>query len=193
VNGAATLTGVVYAIPLGEGDRPPPSPFDAAHWHDHAGTVDEESMLLDHDARHAAAGGMRLAVLHLWIWVDNPAGRAVTDNWALPFARLGLETPAGAPIGAARALSLLSDAAPYYLSLARTVAAPDAQEGQRIEAALERATERMHAWWSGRSPAVMVTPAELAMLDSSWTSTWREIESAVAPDVARRLRPVWRP
>jgi hypothetical protein len=193
VNGTPMLTGVVYAIPLTDGERPPPSPFAAAHWHDHLGSVDEESMLLDHDARHAVAGGMRLAVLHLWIWVDNPAGESVTDNWALPFARLGVAAPPQPPVGAARALSLLSGAVPYYAALARAAATPGEADSRRVDAALDRAAGRVRAWWSTRAPSATLTPDELAMLDASWTSAWQELEASVAPDVARRLRPAWRP
>ena len=193
VNGVATLTGVVYAIPLADGELPPASPFDPSHWHDHLGTVDEESLLLDHDARQSPSSGLRLAVLHLWVWVDNPAGRSVTDNWALPFARLGLVAPASAPVGAARALSLLSGSVRYYARLAHAAGAPSDEEHERIGAALERGGEHMRAWWTSRGSSASLAASELASLDEAWIGIWREIERNVAPDVARRLRAVWQP
>ena len=193
VNSVPTLTGVVYAIPLADEERPPATPFDVSHWHDHLGTVDDESMRLDHDGRQAASSGLRLAVLHLWVWVENPAGRSVTDNWALPFARLALPAPPAAPIGSARALSLLSGAIPYYAALARTAGAPSPTEQERIEATLARCGDRLRAWWTSRTPLPALTPTELAVLDETWKGAWREIEGIVAPDVARRLRPVWQP
>lgn len=191
VNGVPTLTGVVYAIPLATGEAPPASPFDPSHWHDHLGSVDEESMLLDHDTRQPPSSGLRLSVLHLWVWVDNPAGRSVTDNWALPFARLGLVAPAGAPVGAARALSLLSGSVPYYARLAHAAGAPSEEEHDRIGAALARGGERVRAWWTSRGPSASVTASELASLDAVWAGIWREIERSVAPEVAHRLRAVW--
>jgi AcrR family transcriptional regulator len=193
VNGAPTLTGVVYAVPLVDGERPPASPFEPEHWHDHLGTVDEESMLIDHEAHGASPGGMRLAVLHLWVWTENPAGRSVTDNWALPFLRLGLAAPADPPIGAARALSLLSGSLAYHVELARHAGTPGADDQRRIEEALTRCAERVTGWWTARGSVAPLTTSEVDGLEAMWRSSGQEIERAVAPDVARRLHAIWRP
>jgi hypothetical protein len=194
VNGAPMLTGVVYAIPLDEGELPPHSPFDRSHWHDHLGSIDEESMLLSHDSRASApAAAMRLAVLHLWTRVENPAGSSVTDNWALPYVRLGLPAPRSATIGAARALSLLSGSVSYYSALARTAASPGVDDQRRIDVELERGAERVRAWWNGRASTAALSPSETARLEDEWSSIWRSAEQVVAPEAARRLGAVWRP
>jgi hypothetical protein len=84
IGGKPTLTGVVYALTLGRGETPPHvSP--SAQWHEHIGTIDEESLLFGHD-HHADDDQLRLVVMHAWIWEPNPAGPFATDNWALPFA-----------------------------------------------------------------------------------------------------------
>jgi hypothetical protein len=193
VKGVPTLTGVVYAIPLAEGELPPESPFDRSYWHDHLGTVDEESMLLAHDSRGSGPATMRLAVLHLWTRVDNPAGPSVTDNWALPYVRLGLVAPHSATIGAARALSLLTGSVAYYSALARTAASPGVDDQRRIDAELARGVERITGWWNARATDAPLAGIELAALETMWSFSWQEIERSVEPDVAKRLRAVWRP
>jgi hypothetical protein len=193
VNGVPTLTGVVYAIPLGEGELPPDSPFDRSYWHDHLGTIDEESMLLAHDSRDSGPAAMRLSVLHLWTRVENPSGPSVTDNWALPYVRLGLDAPRSVTVGAARALSLLTGSESYYSALARTAASPGADDQRRIDAELARGAERVRTWWNGRASTASLSAIEIAALETMWSFSWREIERSVEPDVARRLRAIWRP
>lgn len=193
VNGVPTLTGVVYAIPLADGEALPDTPFEAAHWHDHLGTVDEESMLLDHESRGPTPAGMRLAVLHLWTEVNNPAGASVTDNWTLPYVRVGLAAPSGAPVGASRALSLLSGASAYWSGLARSSAAPSEEDQERIDAALAACADGVRGWWARRAPGAPLEPAEVARLDAMWAETWRGVAARVAPPVAQRLAALWRP
>jgi hypothetical protein len=106
IGGKVTLVGVAYGKLVRA--EPPPRvagvPDDA--WHFHGGTVEEESFLRSHAGLEHADTGPRIAVLHAWIWLDNPDGLFATDNWALPYARLGYAMPRGAPADAARALAL---------------------------------------------------------------------------------------
>lgn len=48
IDGKPLLLGVVYAIPLDPGQHPPPLPGGMNAWHEHNGTVDEESFLPEH-------------------------------------------------------------------------------------------------------------------------------------------------
>jgi hypothetical protein len=95
VQGRPVLAGVAYAKLAY--DEPPvtaiPAPRSA--WHYHAGSVDEESFIASHAAGGAndSTRGPRIAVLHAWLWADNPAGLFATDNWMLPWRRLGVEPP----------------------------------------------------------------------------------------------------
>ena len=193
VNGVPTLTGVVYALPLADSEAPPPFPFDRSHWHDHIGTVEDESLLLAHDAPHGPTGGLRLAVLHAWIWLDNPDGTFVTDNWALPYARLGLRAPAPAPGGAARALALVSGAMPYYISLADQVGSPSDGERERIAATIARHQALIATWWKLRSRNPEMSAGDVSALNGMWNAMWSELERSVSADVGGRLRRIWRP
>ena len=193
VNGVPTLTGVVYALPLADSEAPPPFPFDRSHWHDHIGTVEDESLLLAHDAPHGPTGGLRLAVLHAWIWLDNPDGTFVTDNWALPYARLGLRAPATAPGGAARALALVSGAMPYYISLADQVGSPSDGERERIAATIAKHQALIATWWNSRPRNPEMSASDVSALNGMWNAMWSELERSVSADVGGRLRRIWRP
>ena len=205
VNGVPALTGVVYALPLEDNEKPPDFPFDRSHWHDHVGTVDDESLLLNHDVVHRPIGGLRLAVLHAWIWVDNPDGTFVTDNWALPATRLGLRVDRAPPFATARALALISGELPYFLSLAEGLGQPSEAELAYVRQVLGRHTFDMRAWWESRrlgAPGVVpdratgVVPlsvAEQALLAGMWDSAWAEIERGMSAKTGARLRRIWRP
>lgn len=95
VNGRPVLAGVAYAK-LAYGEPPVTAiPAPGSAWHYHAGSVDEESFIASHAAGGASDStrGPRIAVLHAWLWADNPAGLFATDNWMLPWRRLGIEPP----------------------------------------------------------------------------------------------------
>lgn len=192
INGVPTLTGVVYALPLTDDESPPQFPFDRSLWHDHIGTVEDESLLLAHDAPHGPTGGLRLAVLHAWIWLENPAGTFVTDNWALPYARLGLGASDPAPAGAARALALVGGSMPYYIALAERVGLPSDAERERISATLAKHQALIDTWWKSRPPNPKTSAAEVTALDVMWSAMWSDVERSVSGEVAARLRRIWR-
>lgn len=103
------LTGVFYVLPLEPGDRLPDTPGGLAAWHYHNGDLSDEALLSVHDPMHGSdAFGLRVAVMHAWIWAENPGGMLAPDNWTLPFVRLGLSPPETRP-RAAMAVSLATE------------------------------------------------------------------------------------
>ena len=146
LNGELTLVGAAFAVLLSAHEQPPAVdglPVDASAWHYHGGTVSEESFVAGH--AHGAEVNHhkpRVAVLHVWTGLDNPAGPFATDNWALPFARLGLPAPVVAPSAeVAHGLALAAGGEPYYLRVIAMrdtshVVTPDVQE-QLERAAVE--------------------------------------------------------
>ncbi len=121
IAGRPALVGVAFAVALGDGEHAPTVPGAEHAWHEHSGTVIEESLTPVHggDAgAHEFAGGRapraRLAVLHVWTALANPFGVFVAENPSLPFARLGLKTPPHVSADAARALSLACGGADYF-------------------------------------------------------------------------------
>ncbi|MGI8548435.1 MAG: hypothetical protein ACR2M1_14095 [Gemmatimonadaceae bacterium] len=195
IDGKPVLTGLVYAVTLAPGEAPPPVPGDVGMWHEHNGTVDEESMLPEHHGDGAGqhitssdTAGTRLAILHAWTGVVNPAGIFAAENWALPFARLRLATPMPLPLGAARALSLLTGGREYYLALANADQ-PDANRANSdpVSIALDECA-RVEAPIIARARATgVLAPSDVAQLEAAWNAALSRIASEVGPLVAKRL------
>jgi len=180
IDGVPTLGGVAYAVLVSADTAPASLPVPAAAWHFHQGTVDEESFLRS----HAGAGhvmtepGPRLAVVHAWIWLDNPDGMLATDNWALPYARLGQRVPSHGSRAAARALALASgDGGRLYLeALIHAVGQPSDSEMTAVRTIVgRRQTEaRQHA-------------ARADKLELCWNALWSDVKTVVRPEVWDRL------
>jgi hypothetical protein len=116
MDGQPTLTGVVFTVALDPGESPPPIAGAERPWHEHNESIADESLV--RPAGDAPRNDKRrLAVLHLWTEAPNPAGPFATENWALPFARLGFAVPDPLPPNAARALSLAAGGDSYFAEL----------------------------------------------------------------------------
>jgi hypothetical protein len=122
--------------------------------------------------------GPRLAVMHAWIWLDNPDGIFATDNWTLPYARMGLPVPAHGSRAAARALALAADdgGRMYLEALIHAVGQPSDEEARAVHAIVSRhhAEARQHA-----------TRAD--ELEACWAALWRDLKASVRPEVWERL------
>jgi hypothetical protein len=120
-------------------------------------------------------------VLHAWIWLDNPDGLLATDNWALPYARLGYAAPADVSPDAARALALAAgDAGRAYLeALIRAVGQPDAAETEVLAAIVAR-----------HQTAARGLGPNATALEHCWNHLWDEVAITVRPAVWERLQTV---
>ncbi len=178
------LAGVVYAIPLSQGETPPADFGAGAMWHEHNGTVDEESLIPVHDGSVPDATGTRLAVLHAWVSVPNPGGLFAAENWALPFVRLGLSPPDDFPAGAARAISLLSGGSQYYLGLAET---GGAGAPALADALSECTTTASRIVMQARAAGRGLTSVDLGQLDEAWTKAVRRVGQFSNAEAAKRI------
>jgi len=188
VHGRPTLLGVVFAIPLAPGEAPPAAFGSRAIWHEHNGSLEEESLLPEHHSMPSTESEVRLAVLHAWVRAANPDGVFEAENWALPFVRLGLDVPASFPKGAARALALLSGGDRYFLSLGgdqATVAIASALAGCRDVARniVSRAQTRGQP----------IAAADLRDLDRAWSAAVLSVRNAAGSDAAKRINGGIRP
>ena len=169
--GRAVLAGVAYASLVYGPALPSAIPAPPGAWHYHAGSVDEESFI----ASHAAGGavdttpGPRIAVLHAWLWAENPAGLFATDNWALPWLRLGISPPAGG--AGADSVTLMAALAAggehYFTTMLRLRGGLDAEATDRIAGIFSQYAERLRA---GR-----LTPSELAIAWSGMDAELRRV------------------
>jgi len=182
VQGRPLLLGVVYAMPLAPGEVPPTAFGVGAVWHEHNGSLKEESLLPEHHSEPSSVSGTRLAVLHAWVRAPNPAGVFAAENWALPFIRAGLEVPLDFPKGAARAVSLLSGGERYFRELARepahaAVAASLARCATVARAIVSRAQARRRS----------LTAADLEELDRAWNTAVLEVARAAGSGAGSRI------
>jgi hypothetical protein len=149
VNGRPVLAGVAYAR-LAYGDPPVttiPAPGNA--WHYHAGSVDEESFIASHAAHGAAdtSRDPRIAVLHAWLWLENPAGLFATDNWALPWRRLGVEPPMPqpGPDSLTMTAALVAGGEHYFTTLLRVQHHLDESTSSSVAALLTSYAEQLRS------------------------------------------------
>ena len=188
VAGVPRLAGVAYTKLLAPHEQPPDFAPARGHWHEHNGSIVEESFLAGHDT-HASPDDLRLAILHAWIWIENPDGVFVTDNWSLPFIRLGTAVPYAHGRDAARSAALATAAADYYAQAIDAALAPSPSERARLAATLadysRRALEEVQAGTTrGR-----LTAAEANRLAGLWPELWRALETTL-PARAEALRDV---
>jgi hypothetical protein len=188
IAGVPTLVGVVYVRALLADEQPPEWPAGREAWHHHTLSVVEEALALDHTAHGSSADlPPRLALLHAWVWLDNPAGQFAADNWALPFARLGITAPPDVSPAAAKAASLLTGGDRHLLWVLERVVRPDTVERSRIVQHVEAYRERARAALEDRS-AGPIRVEELAALERTWHALWADMDGAVSAATADRLR-----
>ena len=182
VGGRLTLVGVAYAVLVKDSAAPPTSlPVPPGAWHFHQGTVEEESFIRGHAGFGHDMPGPKIAVLHAWIWLENPDGLLATDNWALPYARAGLAAPKRISHAAARALALAAgDGGRSYLeSLLHAVGQPSDEEMKALAMVVARHQREARAH-----------TANVTELERCWRALWDDVQTSVRPDVWERLEPL---
>ena len=184
IDGRIVLAGVAYAALVDSGAPLPGGfPVTATAWHFHAGTVDEESFILSHGhAGEATTGsGPRIAVLHLWAWLENPAGAFATDNWALPWLRLGWQPPAAPTEDAVgRAIALAAGGEGYFAAVINAMSHPDSAGRQQVREILARTkVEISDLLGLRRRDVVSPTAAQLERIGQRWELAWNDALAAV--------------
>lgn len=181
VDGEPILTGVAFARPVQPGEEPPPFIIPGL-WHFHSGSIDEETLLLNpRSMHHDSAAQPRLAMVHAWIWMENPDGVFAQDNWALPFRRLGLSVPEAVPPQAGKALFLLSDGVAYYTRLIETAGTPSTSDRAAIQQVLERFHAQVQMRYRAMHDVGAVSEADIAWLVAQWHALWAALKAAVHP------------
>jgi len=185
IEGRPTLVGVAYAKLVHDATPPAGLPVPAAAWHFHQGTVEEESFLRSHAGLvHGAPARTReprIAVLHAWIWLENPGGLLATDNWALPYARLGYRMPAGASHDAGHAVALAGGGTPGEPTW-RRYCAPSA-------GLVQRSNRRSRDLWSGIRP---LRGHSCRGMPRRWRTAGRSCWRTCGPPCGRRCGSAYR-
>ncbi len=182
IDGRPVLSGLVYAVPINAGGSPPAMFGPTAIWHEHGGSIDEESLVPDHHGSPGVAGDeTRLAVLHAWLRTPNPDGVFATENWALPFIRLGFAVPKRFSHAAARALSLTAGSDRYFLELSGATDTAAVAAMAECESAANAILARALISHSA------LGNADVADLERSWYRLLSKVRDIGGPDALRRI------
>ena len=184
--GKPRLAGVGYTALLEPGEKPPDFAPARGFWHEHNGTVADESFPLAHHLGGASAAdpsSLRLSILHAWVWTPNDAGVFATDNWGLPALRVGATAPLALSRDALRGLALASDTTDYYALMIRTGLAGrgglSAAEERAVLANLaEHRARAMRAVSRVRGDSRVPDDVGVS-LASVWASLWSALEQAL--------------
>lgn len=177
------LTGVAFTAPVRPGEAPPEMPLNA-QWHFHIGGLEEEAFGHKHAAmHHADEDRTRLAMIHAWIWVDNPDGTFAADNWALPFVRLGISRPSQATPCAAKAAFLLSGGVEYYTRMAQTATELTPAELAAVQTTLEMYRLKVEKMLDGARGF----PVDAEALSQLWSELWEVVAQNVNEEARREL------
>jgi hypothetical protein len=186
VSGKPRLLGLAYVLPLLQGESAPDYPAGREAWHAHFRTLDDETFLAqDHSTSHGEHGP-RLAMLHAWIWAPNPEGMFAADNWNIPYLRLGITPPAEASNAAAKALSLATGGAEYFLMAVDAAASPTPGERGAIEGALLRSRRAVEELLRDR-PGTALSSSDVRKLSDLWNQLWITIDASVGMETRHRL------
>ena len=187
VAGQPRLAGVAYTKLLAKGQSVPDFAPARAHWHEHNGSIVEESFR-GHEESPSVDGAPRLAILHAWVWTPNPDGLFVTDNWTLPFVRLGLPSPNVRDRDVSRAAALITNAE-YYREALTAELAPTNDERRRLDSVIDRYARQADSALALAVKRGRVTDIESDALAHLWPAFWASLSSA-APTRATALRDI---
>jgi hypothetical protein len=193
VGGEPVLVGVGYIALLGPGAEPPRVPPANGYWHEHNGSVVEESRPLHHpggasgSSSEGAADGIRVSVLHAWVWAENPSGLFVAENHALPFVRLGIAAHPDLPPAARHALSLALDDEGYHASVIRGAVGAAPAEADAIDAMVTRYRSLARQVLDDRSDPQRLDATSVSRLEAVWSGMWEALEHAL-PSRTRPLQ-----
>jgi hypothetical protein len=186
IAGTPRLLGIAYALPLLEGEQPPDEPAGRDAWHAHTGSLDDETLAPHHHHSSHAESGARLAMVHAWVWLDNPEGTFAADNWSIPFLRLGLEPPREPAAAAGKALSLLSGGGEYVARVVASSAQGNSPDAAALHSAIT-AAGREAARVLAERQGDRLPPRGLERLASAWREMWRQIEALLPAEAVSRL------
>ena len=181
IAGRPVLTGVVYAIPLKQGESPPDAFGPEALWHEHNGSIDEEGLLPEHHTPPSAKVGTRVAFVHAWLRVPGSEPIFAAENWAIPFMRLELPVPDDFPNGASRALALMSGGKDFLAELIGPAAPESGQSFDECANTVSGIVRR--AKLEKRS----LDAVELQQLDDAWKRLVRNVAHRSGIEAARRI------
>ena len=198
INGKRVLTGVTFNVRLGDDERVPEGfSGNADRWHVHDMLRAIEAALKDRPFLRWLANGWidanyrdkgddrgRLAMVHVWLGVENPDGIFADHNRMVPYLKLGL--PASHAKGA-------SMAAAHGLALATDTGCADTVDGKIwIANVPKKSAKALRTACEAEAATVRkdlrATPARLnAVAESAWKRFDAKWQAALTPEQHHRI------
>lgn len=170
------LTGVAYTTAVQPGEEPPPLPHAEMHWHYHSGRLEDEAHGIHRESEvKGPLEGARLAMVHAWVWSENPAGTFAADNWSLSFLRHGLQSPHKVEKKASEALFLASGQADYLLRFIELCITSGTYDKEEVGRVVSKYSAQISAYISNIPESGKVSLKQQQDLKQSWESMWEEI------------------
>lgn len=177
VNGQLILTGVAFAYAFTPGKNPPKLPFKEMEWHYYSGNIREAAYGIQHKySPYEKRKMVRLAMVHVWAWTDNPNGLFGSDNWALSYMRLGLKYPDKPDAAASKALFLAEGGIDYYLKFVQLCVHPDDEVLNRVRAVFSRYSRDAKQVSRMMVANKTITQNDQEQLASVWDRMWRDVK-----------------
>lgn len=186
--GRPTLLGVGFVVTTRRASSAAHVPGWPEAWHEHSGLLADESGAGRGRAR-PSEGGTRVWVLHAWTALANPGGPYAPDNWALPFARVGLAAPAGVDADVGRAFSLAVGGDGYLRGVLTDAGLTGAAQAAPVDSVVARARARVAVLAARARAAGTVRPAEVAALRAEWQALAAALRVVLGPAVGPYLEP----
>lgn len=191
IAGRTTLVGVGFVITTRGDSAALNIPGWPEHWHEHSGLLGDESGA----AVGAPQGGernqnaTRVWVLHIWTALANPAGPYASDNWALPFARVGVDPPRDLDSEIGRALSLAVGGRRYLEAVLTDAKLLRDGNAERVRAALDTATAAAEQISKRMRRSGVASDADARELREVWRTLGDQLRSLCGPAVNVLLAP----
>lgn len=193
IDGRWKLTGVAYTYPVKASEQAPGLPLQDMKWHIHSGSLEKEAHGIHSKGLPKEEQQTVLAMVHAWVWSDNPDGLFAADNWALAYERLGLQIPDNPGPRLSKALYLAAGGISYFQRFAELCVEPHTLSGNEIQEVMQEASEQIKGILENYPEGASITPEDQTGIEDIWDSMWAQIKPIVGEKhwdaIAAQLQP----
>lgn len=193
IDGRWKLTGVAYTYPIKPGEQAPGLPLQEMKWHIHSGSLEKEAHGIHSEDMPGEEQQTVLAMVHAWVWSDNPDGLFAADNWALAYERHGLQIPDNPDPRLSKALYLADGGTSYFQRFAELCVEPHILPADEIYEVMQEAAEQIRVILEKYPEGASITLEDQTGIENIWDSMWAGVKIIVGEQhwnaIATRLQP----
>lgn len=183
VNGSLKLTGVAYTSPVKTDENAPDLPINTMKWHYHSGNLEKEAHgIHSEQMRRSENTDMNLAMLHAWIWSENPDGIFSADNWALSYHRHGFNPPEDINPDVSKALFLADGNVDYFMKFIQLCIEPgifyEEEIRQIVSGYSSQISEMLQSYEAGHE----LSEEHSEHIAAEWNEMWQQVKLSLGPE-----------